>query len=192
MDPEWENVYRCSSFCFSQITVQSGNPTRGRSPSSKSQLTIIYIQKGYIGISYLFSHIFGNFLEVRYICPPIRVKFFILGTPSTQIWGKNHKKLSTQGAQGPPFFSIIPLLEFREAVQACTMCPISRHYCFCAFFGAASSILYLSPFILWFTVYIQGLCILATYPFVLWGQLEISYFILSRWFDFNNLDQYSC
>jgi len=32
----------------------------------------------------------------------------MLGTPSTQIWGKNRKKSSTRGAQGPPFFSIIP------------------------------------------------------------------------------------
>ena len=64
--------------------------------------------KGYIGIFYVFFHIFGDFLEVRYICPPARANFFMLGTPSTQIWGKNSKKSSTRGAQGPPFFSIIP------------------------------------------------------------------------------------
>jgi len=45
----------------------------------------------------------------------------------------------------------------RLVVFACAMRPISGHYCFCAFFGAASSILYLSPFILWFTVYTRTL-----------------------------------
>ena len=68
----------------------------------------IYTQKGYIGIFYVFFHIFGDFLEVRYIRPPVRAKNFMLGTPSTQILGENRKKSSTRGAQGPPFFSIIP------------------------------------------------------------------------------------
>ena len=76
--------------------------------------------------------------------------------------------------------SQLKLLEYPEAVRVCTMhrhlrnlstCLSSFNCFFLAFFALGH--IYLSQFLFYSIVYMQRLCTVITYLFVLWGQPEI-------------------